>query len=337
VKVLAAAPGRVNLIGDHTDYTGGLVCPMAIDRTTQIEFDRGVPWVELVSDADPDPTFLPLESIDEVEPRSVRPVWARYVAGVMWVLRPEHGGTGFITSTVPLGQGLSSSAALEVAVALALGFEGTPLELAQACQQAEHVASGVPCGIMDQLTAAAAVAGCALRIDCESLDVDAIPMPDDAEVIVASSGQTRSLTAAPYGVRRAQCDDAAALIGPLRAATLADVAAIAHDDLRRRARHVVTENQRVVDFTAALRSGDLRGAGQLMVESHASLRDDFEVSTRRVDALVDHLGTVPGVYGARITGAGFGGCVVALAAPGTDVGVDAWRVRPSGPATVIEL
>lgn len=337
MKVLASAPGRVNLIGDHTDYTGGLVFPMAVDMTTRIEFDRGVPWVELVSDADPEPAVLPLEAIDEVEPRLVRPAWARYVAGVMWVLRPERGGTGFVTSTVPVGAGLSSSAALEVATALALGFEGGPLELALACQQAEQVASGVPCGIMDQLTATAAVAGCALRIDCRSLEVAAVALPDDVEAIIVHSGQTRSLTASPYGVRRAQCDDAEAIIGPLRDATLAEVEAIAHDDLRRRARHVVTENRRVDDFAAALKHGDLTGAGALMVESHQSLRDDFEVSTRRVDTLVDHLQATPGVYGARLTGAGFGGCVVALAAPGTEVGVDAWRARPAGPARVTEL
>jgi galactokinase len=255
----------------------------------------------------------------------------------MWVLRPEHGGTGFITSTVPVGAGLSSSAALEVAVALALGFEGEPVELARACQQAEHVASGVPCGIMDQLTAAAAVDGCALRIDCRSLTVEPVPLAADLDVLVVHSGQTRSLTASPYGVRRAQCEDAEVLIGPLRDATVADAEGIEHDDLRRRARHVITENQRVDDFASALRQGDTTAAGALMVESHTSLRDDFQVSTRRIDELVDHLCGLPGVYGARLTGAGFGGCVVVLAAAGTDTGLDAWRVRPAGPATVENL
>ncbi len=336
MKVLATAPGRVNLIGDHTDYTGGLVFPMAIDLSTRIEFERGTPWVELVSDADEDPAFLPLEAIDEIEPRLVQPPWARYVAGVMWVLRPERGGSGLVTSTVPIGAGLSSSASLEVATALALGFEGSPLELAQACQQAEQVASGVPCGIMDQLALAAAVEGCALRIDCGSLEVQPVPVPDDIEIIVVHSGQSRALTASPYGVRRAQCDEAELLIGPLRDADLPATDAIEHLDLRRRARHVVSENQRVDDFGRALASGDLVSAGRLMIESHQSLRDDFEVSTRQIDLLVDHLLDRAGVYGARLTGAGFGGCVVALADPGTDIGVEGRRVRPAGPATVVD-
>jgi galactokinase len=190
---------------------------------------------------------------------------------------------------------------------------------------------------MDQLTIVAAVEGCALRIDCRSLSVEAVPLADSAEIVVIPSGQTRSLTASPYGVRRAQCDEAETLIGPLRDARPADVDAIEHDDLRRRARHVITENGRVDDFAQAIQSGDLTGAGLMMIESHKSLRDDFEVSTRQIDGLVDHLVGVPGVYGARLTGAGFGGCVVALVAPGTDIGVEGWRVLPSGPASVEEV
>jgi galactokinase len=334
MKVLARAPGRVNLIGDHTDHTGGLVLPMAIDRETEVEIERGVPWVELVSADEDDPALVLFD--DPRDPSTAWPPWARYVAGVVDLLRPEEGGIGFVRTTVPIGAGLSSSAALEVALALALGFEGTPHELALLCQRAEQVASGVPCGIMDQLASAAGVEGHALLIDCTSLEVTPVPLPDGVEVVVVDSGTRRQLTTSFYGVRRAQCEDAETLIGPLRTATLDDVESIASDDLRRRARHVVTENERVRSFAAALQRGDLRGAGALMVESHASLRDDFDVSTRALDDLVDDLLDTPGVFGARLTGAGFGGCAVALVEPGTEVvaGTANWRVRPSAGASV---
>ena len=326
----AVAPGRVNLIGDHTDYTGGLVLPMAIDRTTTVDLEPGVPWVELVSTEESEPAFIDLEFM--TDPALVQPAWAKYVAGVVAVLRPEVGGVGFVRSTVPVGAGLSSSAALEVAVALALGFEGTPLDLALACQQAEQIASGVPCGIMDQLCSAAGVEGHALLIDCTTNEVTPVLMPEDAQVVVVDSGQRRTLTTSHYGVRRTQCEEAAILIGPLREATLDDVEQIEHDDLRRRARHVVSENARVRDFAAAIGAGDLAAAGRLMVESHESLRDDFDVSPRVLDELVERLVGTSGVYGARLTGAGFGGCVVALTEPGAlDEG---WVVKPSAGARV---
>jgi galactokinase len=334
VKVLARAPGRVNLIGDHTDYTGGLVLPMAIDRWTEIELDRGAPWIELVSADEEEPALLHLD--EPRDPSTVSPTWARYVAGVVDVLRPAEGGVGFVRTDIPIGAGLSSSAALEVATALALGFEGTPLELALVCQQAEQRASGVPCGIMDQLASAAGVEGSALQIDCRSLEVVPVSLPDDVEVVIVDSGTRRQLATSFYGVRRSQCEDAEALIGPLRDATLADVEGIAHDDLRRRARHVVTENGRVRAFAEALAAGDVEAAGQRMFESHASLRHDFEVSTSTLDTLVDALAAVPGVHGARLTGAGFGGCVVALVDAGTsvEVGAASWRVRPAAGASV---
>jgi galactokinase len=334
VKVLARAPGRVNLIGDHTDHTGGLVLPMAIDLATEVELERGVPWIELVSANEDEPAVVFFD--DPREPISAWPAWARYVAGVAHVLQPESGGRGFVRSTVPIGAGLSSSAALEVALALALGFEGPPLELALLCQRAEHVASGVPCGIMDQLACAAGVEGSALLIDCTSMDVTPVALPDGIEVVIVDSGTRRELTTSFYGVRRAQAEEAESLIGPLRSATLVDAESIAVDHLRRRARHVVTENGRVRSFAAALAAGDVRGAGALMVESHVSLRDDFEVSTRALDRLVDALVATPGVLGARLTGAGFGGCCVALVERGApvEVGDAVWRVRPSAGASV---
>ncbi|HEX2043229.1 MAG TPA: galactokinase [Acidimicrobiales bacterium] len=310
----AYAPGRVNLIGDHTDYTGGLVLPMAVDLGTTVELERGGPTVELVSATEPEPAVVPLDVADAA---LVSPGWARYVAGVVAVVRPVAGGTGRVTSTLPQGAGLSSSAALEVALALALGFEGSPVELAKACQRAELLAWGTPTGIMDQLASAAGRAGHALLVDCTSLEVGAVPLPDSAEVVVVDSGERRSVARSAYAERRRQCEEAAALIGPLREASLEDVARLEDPVLRRRARHVVSENGRVLDAARCLRDGDVSGAGRLMSESHASLRDAFEVSTPGLDRLVEHLLETPGVYGARLTGAGFGGCVVALARPGT--------------------
>ncbi len=325
----ARAPGRVNLIGDHTDYSGGLVLPMAIDRATTVSFERGGRVVELTSSTEPLPALVDL---DVTDPSGVRPPWARYVAGVVAVLRPGVGGRGTVETQLPVGAGLSSSAAFEVAVALALGFEGSSLELAQASQQAEHLAAGVPSGIMDQLASAAGVPGCALLIDCTSLEVTPVPVPDSVEVVVVDSGERRTLATSAYAERRRQTEEAAALIGPLREATPEAAAHLDDPILRRRARHVVTENRRVAAFARAVAVGDLLGAGALMTESHASLRDDFDVSTPNLDRLAEELCASDGVYGARLTGAGFGGCVVALAAPGAVCG--GWRFRPVGGATV---
>ncbi len=324
----AHAPGRVNLIGDHTDHTGGLALPMAIEWGTTVELERGGDRVQLESSVEPEPAVVGLGVED---PSSVRPPWARYVAGVVAVLAPEVGAAGLVHTTLPVGAGLSSSASLEVALALALGFEGTPLELALACQRAEHLASGVPCGVMDQLASAAGVAGHALLLDCTSLDVTPIALPGAAQVVVVDSGASRALAGSAYAERRAQCEAADRRIGPLREATLADVATLDDELLLRRARHVVSENERVRRFADCLRSGDLVTAGALMSASHASLRDDMEVSTPGLDRLVAELSSTPGVHGARLTGAGFGGCVVALADPTSPV--RGWRLHPSAGAT----
>jgi galactokinase len=329
--IRATAPGRVNLIGDHTDYLGGLALPMAIDLATTIEGEPQGDRIELRSDDVAGTVTLPLaDALTHAAPDS----WGRYVAGVVDEVHPSVGFVGTVSSTVPVGSGLSSSAALEVAVALALGFEGSPLALAQACQRAEQVASGVPCGIMDQLTSAAGVAGHALLLDFTDLGViRPVPIPETCEVVVIHSGEPRALAGSAYAERRTQCEEAQHRLGrPLRACSVATVEALADPLLARRARHVVTENERVRTFAAALEAGDLPAAGTAMVASHASLRDDFEVSTTTLDALVDRLVAIPGVHGARLTGAGFGGCVVALTDPGAlDEG---WRVRASSGARV---
>jgi galactokinase len=334
VTVRAWAPGRVNLIGDHTDHTGGLVLPMAIDLGTTVTGERGGDAVSLTSATETAPAVVPLDVRD---PAAVEPRWARYVAGVVAELRPSEGFAGTVETTLPIGGGLSSSAALEVALALALGFEGTTLELAQLCRRAEQRASGVPCGIMDQLASAAGVAGHALRIDCSTLDVHPVAIPDDVEVVVVDSGQRRELAMSAYAERAASCEAAVDTVGPLISASLDDLDRIEDHTVRARARHVITENERVDAFAAALAAGDRHVLGEVMAASHASLRDDFEVSTPVLDELVTTLAALPGVIGARLTGAGFGGCVVALVEQGAWIALPHrhWRVHASAGACVL--
>jgi galactokinase len=320
----------VNLIGDHTDYSGGLVLPMAVEMGTTVTGRRGGGAVHLSSDAFPGEAAFALPVAGELGSNG----WARYVEAVAAAVAPAEGLDGRITSNLPIGAGLSSSASLEVAVAGALGYGGDAVSLALLCQEAERRASGVPCGVMDQLVSAAAVEGHALLIDCDDLSFRPVPIPDGAEFVVVPSGEERRLAGSAYAARRRSCEAAAGLIGPLRHATLADVAALADPEIRARGRHVVSENARVADFVAALGAGDLAACGRLMIESHRSLATDFAVSTDRLDALVARLVERPGVYGARLTGAGFGGCVVALAEPG--VIREGWVVRPAGGAFVVD-
>jgi galactokinase len=301
------------LIGDHTDYTGGLVCPIAIDRWTEVRGRRtGDGVVRLSSDSEPEPAVVGPHD----DPATLLPVWARYVAAVRQEVGTATGFDGHVSSTVPAGVGLSSSAALEVAVAIALGITGDARAVALACQRAEQTATGTPTGVMDQLASAAGLAGHALLIDCTTLDVDPVPLPPGAAVVVVPSGTTRTVAGSAYAERAAQCAAAEALVGPLRSASLDAVAGIADMTVRARARHVVTENERVRQFVIALRAGDVATAGRLMTESHNSLRDDYEVSTPALDSTVARLLATPGVHGARLSGAGFGGCVVALTEPG---------------------
>jgi galactokinase len=308
------APGRVNLIGDHTDYNEGFVLPLAIDRECVVRANATTAANVVVRSKQlPGEVSFPADG--SLDPASLSG-WGRYVAGVVRALarrgRPPVGIDATVSSTVPVGAGLSSSAALEVALALALcdaaSFSLAPLELARACQEAEHVATGVPCGIMDQLTAVAGRTDAALLVDCRSLAVELVPLADDVAVLVVHSGISRSLDQTHYAARRAECDAAAAELGH---ATLRDATPDEVRDLPR-ARHVVSENARVLAAAAALRIGAHGVLGQLLTASHASLRDDFEVSTPELDLLVSALDDA-GALGARLTGAGFGGCVVALA------------------------
>jgi galactokinase len=308
------APGRVNLIGDHTDYHDGFVLPIAVDRDCMVAArprDDGrvtVRSAEVAGNVD-----VAADGSDD--PAAVEPAWGRYAAGVVRALagagRAPVGLDVALSSTVPVGSGLSSSAALEVAIALALtdaaGFALPAAELARACQRGEHLATGVPSGVMDQLVAVVGRAGHALLIDCRTLGAEPIALPDALAVLVVDSGLPRTLADSAYAERRRDGERVAARIG---VPALRD----ASPDMVRdapRARHVVTENQRVLQFADALRAGDAARLGSLLLASHASLRDDYEVSTPQLDLAVELL-VEHGAIGARLTGAGFGGCVVAL-------------------------
>ena len=315
------APGRVNLIGDHTDYNEGFVLPLALDVECVVgSRPTGTGLVRVRSlDVDPELADVEIRADGTDDPAAVTPDWGRYAAGVVHALaergRAAVGIDAIVQSALPIGAGLASSAALEVALALALcdaaDFELPPVELALVCQHAEHIATGVPCGIMDQLTSIAGERDHALLIDCRSLEIDSVPFPPELTVIVMHSGLSRALTDSGYAQRRRECEEVARRLGlrSLREATAEQVA----DEPR--GRHVVSENARVLDATRALADGDADRLGVLLSESHRSLRDDFDVSTPELDALVAAL-EAAGAFGARLTGAGFGGCVVALARRG---------------------
>jgi galactokinase len=308
------APGRVNLIGDHTDYCEGFVLPLAINRDCVVVWrprtDGRVVVRSLEFDGEAD-----LAADGTEDPRLVEPGWARFVAGVVRALaergRAPFGFTAALTSNVPPGGGLSSSSALAVAmtmVAAAAGKLDLSLdETARAALEAEVSATGVPGGLMDQLASLHGRRDHALLIDCRELAITPVPLPGTHVVLVVHSGLPRALAGSAYAERRASCEAAAGRLGldSLRDARPDQVS----DDPR--ARHVVAENRRVVEAAQALRAGDVDTVGRLMVESHASLRDDFEVSTLELDLLVDLL-VAAGAVGARLTGAGFGGCIVAL-------------------------
>ena len=309
------APGRVNLIGDHTDYNEGFVLPVAIDLSCIVRATPNEDGVVRVRSESVD-AEVELDADGGTDPVDVEEVWARYAAGVVGTLaergRAAVGMDAVVSSTIPLGAGLSSSAALEVALGLALcdvaGFELHQLELARACQDAEQVATGVPCGIMDQLTSLAGRHNHALLIDCRSLEIQPIRLPPRLAVLILHSGVSRGLVDSAYAERRESCEAIAALLGldSLRDATPELVA----DEPR--ARHVVSENARVLEAADALAAGNVAALGPLLNESHRSLRDDFDVSTPELDALAAAL-VEAGAIGARLTGAGFGGCVVGLA------------------------
>jgi galactokinase len=311
-EIVVQAPGRANLIGEHTDYNDGFVLPAALELRTVVAGSRS--------------ERIRLRSVGRGRPITVDPEtgrgpakgWGRYVAAVVKALledgRKVRGIDGVIGSNLPSGTGLSSSAALEVAVALAvLGEPIDPVGLARVCQRAENVHVGVRSGIMDQLASAAASAGSALFIDCRSLETSDVAIPEDLRLLVVDSGQRRQLARGDYNRRREECEEAARRLGvaALRDATEEQVAsARLPEPLVARARHVVTENARVLAAVAAFRADHRTRIGELFAASHASLASDFEVSTPELDALVEVATRTDGVIASRMTGAGFGGCTV---------------------------
>ncbi len=321
------APGRVNLIGEHTDYNDGFVLPVAIDLGISIALlPSGDRRVELTLAATGETMAFDLDAIG-----GRRGAWIDYVAGTAWALvdagTPVRGFRGLLASNLPQGSGLSSSAALELASSLALagGEPATPdrMALARIAQRAENAYVGVNCGLMDQFASAFGEAGSALLLDCRSLDHRAIPLAGLGLALVAChSGSPRRLEASAYNERRAQCEAAVAEIARTepRVTALRDVTPEMLDAARprldtvvaARAEHIVHENTRVLDTVAAIEGGELDTVGRLFRASHASMRDLFGISSPELDALVDIAGGIDGVVGARLTGAGFGGCTINL-------------------------
>ena len=326
---VAFAPGRVNLIGEHTDYNDGFVLPMAIEEGIAAAFARRPDDLLRIYSSDIGNTReVPLAAL--AAGKGAVSGWFRYAAGVAWAMLDAglrlEGADVAVAASLPHGAGLSSSAAMELTIARALaaasGLEWDPRAIARLAQRAEHEFAGVACGIMDQMAVACAAEGRALLLDCRSLETRHVELPESVRVVVMNSGVRRSLAESAYNDRRAACERAVEAVRTLApevralrdvdAALLARARSLMDDVTFRRASHVVAENARPEAFARSLTAGDLHSAGRVMTESHVSLRDLYEVSCRELDALVSLSNAQPGCHGARLTGAGFGGCAIAL-------------------------
>ncbi len=358
----ARAPGRVNLIGEHTDYNQGLVLPLAIDRDT-------VSLAAMRSDG-----HFRVYSQEQAELRSFEAGafepsndWVDYVRGVVRAFSEAgqsiSGLDIAVSSEVPLESGLSSSAALCVSLVTVIdaiaALSLAPIDRARLAHRAESEFVGVGCGIMDQFASALGGPGSALRVDCRSQQVETVPVPKDLCILVADSGVRRSLLKAGYHERVAECQSVLALavehgIVPVDASALRDLSVSSLPQLEsvvplklyRRARHVITENARVESMCSALRAGNLDAAGAILKEGMKSLRSDYEVSTPQLDRLCEVADTTPGVYGSRLTGAGFGGCTIHLLVPSalphltealTPLSSKLHCIRPASPASALPI
>ena len=322
--LIAHAPGRVNIIGEHTDYNEGFVFPAAINFGT---------WVAATKRADNDIVVTAMDYENQQNQFSLSDInydeeqgWANYVRGVVKVLKeamPDFGGANLlVTGNVPQGAGLSSSASFEVAILKALSaLYELPLDGVHAAllgQKAENTFVGCSCGIMDQLISAMGNEGMAMLLDCQSLAIEHSPLPDSHQIVIINSNVKRGLVDSEYNLRRQQCEQGASLLGvsSLREATMEMLeGAKAHmpEVVYRRAKHIVTENARTLAASQALKAGDIETVSEAMAQSHISMRDDFEITVRPIDYLVEIIGEVLGKSGGvRMTGGGFGGCVVAL-------------------------
>ena len=327
----------MTIIGDHTDYNGGLSLPMAIELATEVVFTPKPGSFLVGIDSDQFPG-RPIEiMLGDAAPV---PAEAALAAGLLRLQAPASGGAARVTSSIPVGAGLSSSAAFSVALLLALGHDPDPLALALDCQEAERSA-GAHVGLLDPLVIAGAEAGHTLHIDFDTLKTQQVAVPEAAAFVIVHSEAPRLLASTPYADRRAECERAAHIVGrPLGLCTLGDLSALHDPVLRRRARHVITECARVREAERLLARGNLTGLGSVMTEGHRSLAGDYRISVPAVDELVEHLLGQPGVLGARMTGGGFGGCVIALCdpdSPALDPGANgprrSWRVSPVAGAT----
>ena len=328
---IVRAPGRVNLIGEHTDYNDGYVLPVAIDRDVLI---AGSPTQDmLVSLYSVNFDRVAAFHLDRPIRKDAMNEWSNYPRGVAVMLQKRRkrllGANLAVQGNVPLGSGLSSSAALEVASALMFKtlneFDLDGREMALLCQAAENRFVGVNCGIMDQFISCLGKKDHALFVDCRHLDHESVPLPSEGvKIIIADTMKKRGLVDSEYNLRRAQCEEAVSLfrgylptVKALRDVTVSDFRAYGDSlppTVRRRAEHVVFEDERVIKSVEALRAGKIALFGRLMNQSHESLRDQYEVSCRELDVMVDAARKVPGVYGSRMTGAGFGGCTVSIVA-----------------------
>ena len=323
--LVAHAPGRVNLIGEHTDYNEGFVFPAAINFGTWVAAAKRIDDVINVTamDYDNQQNEFALTDIQYDENQG----WANYVRGVVKVLKeamPEFSGANLlVTGNVPQGAGLSSSASFEIAILKAISaLYALPLDGVKAAllgQKAENTFVGCSCGIMDQLISAMGNEGQAMLLDCQSLAIQHSPLPDSHQIVIINSNVKRGLVDSEYNLRREQCEEGAAILGvsSLREANmtmLEEAKSRMSDVVYRRAKHIITENQRTLEASEALKMGDIQTVSTAMAQSHVSMRDDFEITVRPIDYLVEIIDEVLGnTGGVRMTGGGFGGCVVALA------------------------
>jgi galactokinase len=329
------APGRVNLLGEHVDYNDGFVLPIAIDRATWLAFSPSdtdpttLTAMDLSEEVSFTPPTLPAKTSASGTPL---PTWALYPAGVMWALHEAGLATpalkGVYTSDVPQGSGLSSSAAVEMAFALAWqtlgGWNLPPMERALLGQKAENKYVGVNCGIMDQFASACGEKDRLLHLDCRSLEWHTLPLPEDVVMVIADTKMRRALTSGEYNKRRADCEEAVRILSAkipgmrslrdVSVASFNQYASQLPERVEKRARHVVEEIERSMHAIPLLEQGDMLEFGKLINRCHASLRDLYEVSIPELDTMVEVAQSLPGCYGARLTGAGFGGCSVNLVA-----------------------
>lgn len=322
------APGRVNLIGEHTDYNDGFVLPCAIDYQTVVAAAKRDDNIVRVVAVDYDNQTDEFDITEEITFQQDK-MWANYIRGVVKCLLARgyqfNGADISVSGNVPQGAGLSSSAALEVVIGqtfkVLYQLEISQAEIALNGQQAENEFVGCNCGIMDQMISAEGKENHAMLLDCRSLETESVSMPEDMSVVIINSNKKRGLVDSEYNTRRQQCEQAASIFGvkALRDVTMAEFEARAaqlEEVVAKRARHVITENGRTLEAAQALRANDMKRIGELMAQSHASMRDDFEITVKEIDTLVEIVKQVIGEQGGvRMTGGGFGGCIVAVMPP----------------------